>query len=212
MNKRGTTSYSIKPEQLDANQEKVRMYEAEGRRLDGTRPLQGWGELRNENHELKRKLEEAGDVIDDYKRRLHDTQERLTKAIGNEAQCSELVHELTETIARKTAEYNKARTIIAVLAEHIGRLTPGFLEELQAEPEKQLTPQQERHRRYYAEHSAAVRAKQAAYYEANREKINEKRRAKRAAMTEEERAAERTRVREAMRRHREKKKEAQANA
>lgn len=166
-------TYSVKPEQVAALQEKVKRLEAEGRLLDGTLPTQSWGQLRNENHELKRQIEQRDDVIDDYKRRLRLAEEQV-----------------------RTAE-----KVVKVLATVIGRSCPEFAAELGLQPEqtaaveKTETPEealkrkkaeynrryylknrdneryQEVRKKYYLEHRDQRRESYRRYYQQHKEEI-----------------------------------------
>ena len=69
--------YDVKPEQLAAVQEKVQRMMAEGRMLDGTKPVKSWKELRDENHELQQRLDEHTDIAEDYKRRYAFAKQQL---------------------------------------------------------------------------------------------------------------------------------------
>lgn len=162
--------FSVKPEQLAAVQEKVKRMEAEGRRLDGNKPLKSWQELRNENHELQKKLEQAEDIIDDYKRRYHEARaERLALTDRVEKDANERSALQLETECLKT-DIRNACKVVELLCEIICHLCPEFENELRKETKPGTTKAErawqwrkankdkvrEYNRRYYEEHKAAI--------------------------------------------------------
>ena len=184
-NYNGTNHFSVKPEQLEALQEKVKTMVAEGRRLDGSFPVQSWGELRNENHELKKKLEQANDVIDDYKRRCEEwrteNNSMRSKLLVAEVKYADMV----QTEVTLKADLQKARDVTQVLCSVIAHISPEIAaelgieakdEETKADPtvldqmEEKRRKKREYARRYYYAHRAERLAYNAEYQRAHRKK------------------------------------------
>lgn len=200
----GIQRYKINPEQLAAVQEKVQKLTAEGRRLDGSLPVQSWGELRSENHELKKKLEQANDVIDDYKRRCEEwrteNNSMRSKLLVAEVKYADIVQ--AEVILK--ADLQKARDVTQVLCSVIAHISPEIAAELGIEAKNEETKadpavldpaeEQRRKKREYARR----------YYYAHR--------AERLAYNAEYQRAHRKQRCEAQKRYLQRKKEAQANA
>lgn len=178
--------YEVKPEQLEAMQEKVKMLTAEGRRLDGSKPVKSWKELRDDNHELQKKLEEQTDIAEDYKRRYAFAKqhlERMTKEFGN---ADKARREAIEQCARYK---DLAESLMAVVAQFV----PDFHEEkpqpvvpLTAEEQLQVIKDKRKaaNRRYYLKHREEMLERSRKWYEAHPGYRTERNKSKREAENE----------------------------
>lgn len=165
--------YEIKPEQLEAVQEKVKMLAAEGRRLDGTKPAKSWKELRDENHELQRRLEAQEGLAEDYKRRYAFAKQHLEKMTEEFANADKERKEAVEQCAKYK---DLAESLLAVVAQ--------FTPEFHDVPEKtqSVAP---RSAEEELQHIKAQRKEYShRYYIKNREKMLEKNKQWRAAHPE----------------------------
>lgn len=163
--------YEIKPEQLEAVQEKVKMIAAEGRRLDGSKPVKSWKELRDENHELQQRLEMQEDIAEDYKRRYAFAKQHLEKMTADFANADKERKEAVEQCAKYK---DLAESLLAVVAQ----FTPEFHEPT----DKPVAP---RSAEDELQHIKAQRKEYSRrYYIKNREKMLEKNKQWRAAHPE----------------------------
>lgn len=163
--------YEIKPEQLEAVQEKVKMLAAEGRRLDGTKPAKSWKELRDENHELQQRLEAQEDLAEDYKRRYAFAKQHLEKMTEEFANADKARKEAVEQCAKYK---DLAESLLAVVAQ----FTPEFYEPT----DKPVAP---RSAEEELQHIKAQRKEYShRYYIKNREKMLENNKKWRAAHPE----------------------------
>lgn len=143
--------YDVKPEQLAAIQEKVQRMMAEGRRLDGTKPVKSWKELRDENHELQQRLEAQEDLAEDYKRRYAFAKQQLDmvskehkEALAQCAKYKDLTEALTAFIIQSFPDIDAPQE------------EPKKPESPEAELARIKARRKEYNRRYYARHKEKI--------------------------------------------------------
>lgn len=158
--------YSVKPEQLEAVHEKVKKMLAEGRRLDGSKPVQSWQQLREENHSLKRALEEMSDLRDDYKRRYEFARQDVKQLAEDFDRASR------ENTALK-AQLETSRGLVEVLGEFVRREHPGLLEGILAESAEPAAPRAYKPRKTEHKTPEGVLARRRKYYRAHAERCKE---------------------------------------
>lgn len=185
-NYNGTPRFSVKPEQLEALQEKVKTMVAEGRRLDGSKPALSWQELRLKNHELQKQVEEAEDVIFDYRRRSEEWRVEANNLRNKILETEAKLLDATKANEKTEADLRKARDTVQGLCEIIAHLVPEFGEELKkttepAEREMSDEARRARNRQYYAKNKDKFREWNHKYYVAHKERLTENKRRRREA-------------------------------
>ena len=178
--------FSVKPEQLEALQEKVKTMVAEGRRLDGSKPALSWQELRLKNHELQKQVEEAEDVIFDYRRRSEEWRVEANNLRNKILETKVKLLDATKANEKTEADLRKARDTVRGLCEIIAHLVPEFGEELKkttgpaeremSDEERMAEARRARNRQYYAKNKDKFREWNHKYYVAHKERLAEDRR------------------------------------
>jgi uncharacterized coiled-coil DUF342 family protein len=136
----GRFRFGIKPEQLAKNQEHTKELEAEGRRLDGSKPMKTWKELHEENITLLKKVENLED--------------ELFETVGKYTDMRHEADELRTQLEELRTEYDKARTALRCFAKVIGNDIE--------DPAK--AKRREYNKRYYEAHREEIRKRQNAYH------------------------------------------------